>query len=127
MTSNNIARALELARENLLNKKLINKQYYDKNAKDLEIQIDDLVLVKSQVKKHKFQDVYDGPFRVVDSSDAYIEIMKNGKRTKVHKNLIKKARAEYEKEPPTSTPVVSLDNLTIDNIQKLELIYNINF
>lgn len=57
MTRNNIARALELARENLLNKKLINKQYYDKNTKDLEIQIDDLVLVKSQVKKHKFQDV----------------------------------------------------------------------
>lgn len=125
MTRNNIAKALELAREHLMNKKLKNKEYYDSNASEIKLNIDDLVLVKSQVKKHKFQDVYDGPYRVLDVHDSYIEIMKNGKRTKVHKNLIKKSNAEHDREPPSSTPVVDLDDLDLDSINKIELIYSI--
>lgn len=127
LTRNNIAEALELAKMHLTNKKLQNKQYYDSNACEIDIDIDDLVLVKNQVKKHKFQDVYDGPFRVLDVSDSYVEIMKSGKRSKIHKNLIKKANAEYDKEPPMSTPVITLDNLNFDSINTLNLIYGIGF
>lgn len=76
MTRNNIARALELAKEHLLSKKLQNKQYYDSNARELDINIDDLVLIKSQVKKHKFQNIYDGPYRVIDISESYVEKLK---------------------------------------------------
>lgn len=96
MTRNNIARALELAKENLYNSKEKNKKYYDRNVRDIDININDLVLVKSHVKKHKFQDVYDGPFTVVKVEDAYLEILRDGKRQKVHKNHVKKARADYE-------------------------------
>lgn len=93
---NNIAKALEIARENLMNKKILNKKYYDENTKELDIKIGDLVLMKNQVKSHKFQPVYDGPFEVKNAEDAYVEIIKNGKHVKVHKNLIKKAEANYD-------------------------------
>lgn len=126
ITRNNIAKALELAKELLHAKKLKNKQYYDVNAKELELHADDLVLVKSQVKKHKFQDVYEGPYRVIEVYDSYIEIMKNGKKYKIHKNLVKKSLAEHEKEPPIGTPVISLDDLDSELIQRIYSIYNIN-
>lgn len=122
---NNIARALELAKEELLNRKLKNKQYYDANVKDIEIYPDDLILVKSQVKKHKFQDVYEGPYRVLDVFDCYVEIMKNGKKTKLHKNLIKKAEADYETEPPVITKVIDLDETDTYASRIMKSIYNI--
>lgn len=125
MTRNNIAKAIEISREHLLNKKLQNKQYYDTNAKDLNIKIGDLVLVKSQIKKHKFSDVYDGPFKVIDSSDSYVEITRNGKRTKVHKNLIKRSNSQDTDETSSVTPVVSLDDSDEVTINKLDLIYDI--
>lgn len=64
MVRNNIAKALELSREHLLNKKLQNKKYYDSNASELDLCIGDMILVKNQLKKHKFDDVYEGPFKV---------------------------------------------------------------
>lgn len=122
---NNIAKALELARERLLNKKLRNKQNYDANTINIDLKIDDLVLVKSQVKKHKFQDVYEGPFKVVDVFDSYIEILKNGKRTKIHKNLVKKSQTEHENGSSLSSQVANLNSLNLDLIQKINYIYNI--
>lgn len=108
-TRNTIAKTLELAKEHLYNKKQKNKHYYDKNASETDIKINDLVLIKSQVKKHKFQDVYEGPYRVVDISDSYLEVMRGNKKQKIHKNLTKRAQADYEVEPPQITPLISLD------------------
>lgn len=113
-TRNNIAKALELAREHLYTRKLQNKKYYDSNASECNIKENDLVLLKSQTKKHKFQDIYEGPFRVINTSDSYVTIMKTGKRVKVHKNLIKKAQADYESESRPSTLSVTLDDLIND-------------
>lgn len=96
MTRNNIAKALELAKENLYNRKEQNKKNYDKSTKELDLNINDLVLIKNQVKKHKFQEVYDGPYPVTNVEEAYIEYLKNGKRHKIHKNFVKKARADYD-------------------------------
>lgn len=95
MTRNNTAKALEIARENLYIRKDHNKKYYDKDAKDYDIKVNDLVLVKSQVKKHKFQDVYGGPFPVINAEDAYVEILRDGRKQKIHKNWIKKAQADH--------------------------------
>lgn len=117
---------MELAREHLLNKKIRNKGHYDLKTSDTDLHIDDLVLVKSQVKKHKFQDVYEGPYRVADVFESYIEIMKSGKRTKIHKNLVKKAHAKHDKEPPLSGQIVNLDEPDSEHINKIKLIYNIN-
>lgn len=121
---NNIAKALELAKEHLLNKKIRNKQNYDSNTINIDLKIDDLVLVKNQVKKHKFQDVYEGPFKVLDVFDSYVEILKGGKRSKIHKNLVKKSQAEHGNGSPMSSQVVSLDNLNVELIEKINRIYN---
>lgn len=59
-----------------------------------------MVLIKNQNKKHKFDESYEGPYRVTNASESYVEIMKKGKRVKLHKNLLKRTKAEYDKEPP---------------------------
>lgn len=90
LVRNNIANALELAKEKLYGQKMINKQIYDKNAKNLDIRMGDQILLKTQAKTDKFQPVYEGPYEVLETYNEYIEIKKNGRRVKVHKNLIKK-------------------------------------
>lgn len=95
LTRNNIAGALELAKEHLYNKKIKNKLYYDSNVNEDDIQINDLVLIRDPIKKHKFQNIYDGPYQVVNVSDSYIEYKKQGKIHKIHKNLTKRATADY--------------------------------
>lgn len=124
---NNIAKALELAKEHLYNKKLRNKKYYDSNTIDIDLKENDLVLVKSQTKKHKFQDVYEGPYKVLDVFESYIEIMKGNKRTKIHKNLVKKSQAEQRNESPMSKQIIDLDNLDEESIDRINLIYNFKF
>lgn len=104
---NNLATSLQLAKERLTNKKYYNKKYYDRDTNECEINVNDLVLVINKNKKHKFDDVYEGPYRVLESNDSYVTIMRKGKRSKLHKNLLKKTRAEYDKEPPLAIPIIA--------------------
>lgn len=90
---NNIAKALEMAKNHLTSKKLSNKKYYDSNAHEFEISENDLVLLKTQTKNNKFQEIYEGPYRVVQSHKNFVEIRKNGRIMKVHKNLLKRTVA----------------------------------
>lgn len=94
-TRNNIAEALKLAKENLHNRKLQNKLYYDRDKTECEIKENDMVLVKNMNKKHKFDEVYIGPFKVLKSNESYVEIMQGTKKAKYHKNMIKKAQAQH--------------------------------
>lgn len=125
MVRNNIARALELARDHLYNKKLQNKKYYDEKASDLDIRVENLILVKNQLKKHKFDDVYEGPFKVIDTFDKYVEIMRGNKQTKVHKNLIKRSLAGLGNKQPDDTEIISLNNFNREQIEEIRLIYGI--
>lgn len=93
-TRQNIAEALKLARENIQKRQLENKKYYDRNKSDYEIKENDMVLIKNMNKKHKFDTVYIGPFRVVTAHKTYIEILQDGKRAKYHKNMAKKANSQ---------------------------------
>lgn len=106
---NNIASSLELAREHLFNRKIANKLQYDKNTKSLDIKVGDLIYLKTQNKNEKFQDIYDGPFEVLESYDSYVEIKRNKRRMKVHKNLIKKYT-------DTIFPYIELNNTNIISI-----------
>ena len=96
ITRNNIVEALKLAKEKIHAQKLKNKKYYDRKTYEQEIHVGDMVLYKSPVRDHKFQNVYEGPYEVVDASDSYIEILKKNKRIKVHKNHVKKAKANHD-------------------------------
>lgn len=60
----------------------------------------DLVLIKSPVKNHIFQFVYEGPYRIIKDMGSYVEIMKKNKKTKIHKDHLKKAEADYDFELP---------------------------
>lgn len=90
-TRNNIARALDLAREHLCARKAQNKKYYDMKLNEIVLAPDDMVLVKNMKKKHKFDDVYLGPYKITNIHDKYVEILRRGKKVKIHKNLVKKA------------------------------------
>lgn len=127
LTKNNMAKALELAKEQLYNKKIQNKKYYDSNAKECDIQIGDQVLYKNPIKKHKFQNVYDGPYLVLDAGDSYVEILKENKKVKVHKNMIKKSLAAQDSQSSNiSNQIVCLEDLDQKAIYWINLIYGIN-
>lgn len=104
---NNIANALEIAKTHLYNQKGINKQAYDRNAKFLDIRSGDQILLKTQNRTDKFQPVYEGPFEVLEAYEEYVEIKKDGRKMKIHKNLIKR----YNND--TTFPTI---NLTESNL-----------
>lgn len=108
LTRNTIAKSLELAKSHLYEKKLQNKKQYDVNTKCEDIAINDLILIRTPKRKHKFDPVYEGPYRVIETSESYITVMKNGKKIKYHKNFTKKAHANYDRVPPEVTPVINM-------------------
>lgn len=55
-----------------------------------------MILIKTMKKKHKFDSVYEGPFKVINVHDKYVEVLKGGKKVTVHKNLVKKTNAETD-------------------------------
>lgn len=124
---NTIAKSLQIAKDHLMNKKEQNKKRYDEKAKDCEIKIDDLVLIKNQNKKHKFDNVFEGPFRVTNTWDSYIEIIKNRKKMKIHKNLIKKMHSQHKDvdDTPLIRNLITSNQKTPVNIEKLDEINKI--
>lgn len=74
-----------------------------------EISSGDLILTKKYVKGDKFDDLYDGPFRVHDVKGGTVIYAKGNKLIKVHKNFIKKASADYGDGPPEPFPIIELD------------------
>lgn len=105
----NISNALQLAKESLEKRQLSNKYQYDKNINEITIDVNDMVLLRAQTKPFKFAPAYVGPFKVTKVSDSYIEIQKDGKKLKVHKNLVKKAVATRNGEIRTLTIPYSED------------------
>lgn len=68
-----------------------NKKYYDRNAKGLEIEEGDLILLENIRKGHgqKLQPLRQGPYEVIEVlSDENVKIMINGKPRIVHKNRL---------------------------------------
>lgn len=92
---NNIADALKLAKENIHAQKLKNKYYYDQKTHIPDIKVGDWVLLKTPVRDHKFQPIYEGPYKVLKEYQSYIEILKKNKPYKIHKNHVKKAKADH--------------------------------
>lgn len=115
ITRNNISNALQIAKEHLYNRKIANKKYYDKNTKELNINVGDMILTKTQNKKEKFQNVYDGPYEVIEAYEDYVQIMRDGRKVKIHKNLIKKSNADLDNE---DFPTIDLNYSNIQLILK---------
>lgn len=93
--------AWKLANEKLQERKITNKKQHDKNLNVIEFKVNDLVLVKAFTKQEKFQETWNGPYRIVEvPSEAYVIIRNGRKNEKIHKDNIKHAKGRYEKVPP---------------------------
>lgn len=81
----------ELARKNILSSKLHNKKTYDRTHNNpVNFQVGDLVLVYNEVKKHKFDSLYVGPFEVISVPSDENCLIKMGRKTKLlHKDKLK--------------------------------------
>lgn len=97
---NNLKYAQSIAKKKLQERKRVNKTYYDKNTKVLNLKINDLVLVRRKVKNFKFQRPYDGPYRVESILTPVVVRLKIGnKLIKIHKDRLIKAKATYKTLP----------------------------
>lgn len=92
----------QLAKTHILEQKHANKRTYDKKINPIELKKNDLVLIKKEVKSGKFDEPYEGPFRVVDVPSEVTVFYKRGKKiARIHKYRVKKATADYgDKTPP---------------------------
>jgi hypothetical protein len=55
-----------IARQSIKTKKEISKRYYDKNAKPVQFNVGDLVLLKKVNKENKLSSLYEGPYKISD-------------------------------------------------------------
>lgn len=66
VTQAELSDAWKIAAERILNRKATNKKYYDKKLNEVKIKVGDRVLVKNLNKKGKFDNVWKGPFDVIE-------------------------------------------------------------
>lgn len=79
------------ARNNLLMSKIKRKQSYDQKSTAINnsYKPGDLVLVVNNTKKNKLEELYKGPYSVVNDEPPNIVVIINNKPVKVHRNLVK--------------------------------------
>lgn len=90
------ADAWQLAKEKLQHGKEINKKYYDKKLKEIEIKVGDKILVKKIVKSKKFDYSWNGPFIVTNIFEKYVEYKDGRKIKKIGLDYVKLAKAAYD-------------------------------
>lgn len=94
----------QLAMDNILKRKNENKRYHDSKAKTnlLSLNRNDLVLVLKAKRDFKFDQPYDGPYRVENVLSPVVVTIRKGKKVvKIHTDRLKRADADYGlKTPP---------------------------
>lgn len=97
-----------LAREKLLSAKLINKQIYDTKKYDPKLQVGDYVYIRNEVKKHKWDAVKLGPFKILNiPSDQYVIIDHDGTEKKVHRNKTSKTKLNMNEINDDETKIIN--------------------
>lgn len=94
--------AHQRVREMIQKRKIENKNRYDKNNHaELHLKRNDLVLLKKEVRKNKFDSKYEGPYRVEEIiSPAITKIRKNKKGILVHNDKLIKSNANHGNSTP---------------------------
>lgn len=93
----------DLARENLIRSKEWNKKYYDQHQDKTTTNLNknDLVLILKSTKKHKYEQPYEGPYRVEKVLSPVTIIVRRGtKSVKIHIDRLKLVWADYGKNTP---------------------------
>lgn len=110
---NTLYETQRLAKEQILNRKTTNKEIYDKKTNEINLEINDLVLLKTENKQGKYGLPYIGPYRVEKClNETTVKIKKGNKSENVHKNRLIKATAHYDNPPPEVVVVLDTDDDT---------------
>lgn len=92
-----LQQSYKIAREKLMERKIKNKQLYDKNMHPLELEIDDPVNLLRYDKTSKFQQPYEPGWRVWEIiNPVTVKIKKGNKIKKVHKDRLIKSYANQK-------------------------------
>lgn len=94
---NNLAVSWQIATENLIRRKNQNKKYYDQvhKATDLDLQVGDDVFMLKTNREHKFDEVYEGPYKIIEiTGPNSVKIKRRGKIIRAHKNKLKKCTGD---------------------------------
>lgn len=101
--------AHKLAKEHILQRKISNKKQYDRNTNELDLEVNDLVLIKTEIKKGKYGLPYSGPYRVEKViNDTTVKIRQGNKSRNYHRDKLIKANADYPNIPPEI--VITIDD-----------------
>lgn len=83
--------AHKLAREQVLLTKQQNKEYYDRNTKQVEYKVGEEILLINNQQKTKLHDPYKGPYTINKIiSDTNVQYKRGNEDVIIHKNQIKK-------------------------------------
>ena len=83
-----------IAREKLIKKKEATKQQYDQNLNPIDLQPNDLVWMKNEMRRNKQDPLWLGPYTVIKiDSPTNVTIQMNRKTLLVHKNRLIKHRS----------------------------------
>lgn len=81
--------AWRIAMDHIDQSKETSKGHYDKNSRPKEFKIGDQVLYRNQTRSGKLDQLWDGPFEIVDVSDVNSKIKIKLKEKNVHNNDLK--------------------------------------
>lgn len=99
-----------LAKESMMQNKIKNKICYDRGSNPIELEVNDLVWLKKEVKNGKYDDLYEGPYRVEEIiNETNVKIRRKNKSISVHRYRLKKSCAQHENEPPLFIPIIEDD------------------
>ena len=81
----------EIAKENLIKRKIKSKEYYDENGNEITIHVGDQILLRDNTQKNKLNALWIGPYLVNEVLDKENIVIQRGRRNVVvHKNNVKK-------------------------------------
>lgn len=83
-----IQKAQDQARQNLIQSKIVRTEKANQTSKSVTYKPNDYILVKNE-SGNKFQNVYNGPYIVLEDMSPNVRIIKDGKIDIVHKNRTK--------------------------------------
>lgn len=86
----------QIAKDNLVKSKEINKKYYDKNSKITNYTVGDMVFLTNEQakigKSKKLTNNYNGPYKIIEvNSNSNCTLLVNRKKIKVHVDRLKHA------------------------------------
>lgn len=98
----NLRFSWKLAHDKLIEQKNRNKNYFDNknNTANLPLKIGDLVLMKNTNRKSKYDQLYVGPYEIVEiSGPNTVKLKRKNKLTRAHKDQLKL----FKKDSPNNS------------------------